>query len=125
MINFTPSGSTNTGDQNDTPYLANDTIFIKEGHDFHKVKFDEITYLSSDHVYVTIHTTKKKFLVRASLQKYLEKFDPAKFVRVHQRYAVNINKVEKINSIYLIVNNEEIPISKSYHHTLLGSLNLG
>lgn len=125
MSNFTSSGSQNTGNQNDSQYLAKEAIFIKEGHNFHKVKFDDITYLSSEHVYVTIHTTQKKFLVRASLQKYLGKFDPAKFVRIHQRYAVNIDKVEKINSVYLIVNNEEIPLSKNYHRTLLGCLNLG
>jgi len=122
LSNFIPAqGKTKKEGQ----LLAKDAIFIKEGHYFHKVKLDEIIYLSSEHVYVTVHTTHKNFLVRSSLQDYLQKFDPAKIVRVHQRYAVNISKVDKINSAYLLIDKIEIPVSKSYHETLMASLPLG
>ena len=63
-------------------------------------------------------------MVRASLNEYLEKFEPAKFIRVHQRYAVNINKIDKINSEDLLINNHEIPISKSYKSALMKKLHL-
>lgn len=117
--------SSSTPIPKETQYSTREAIFIKEGDNFHKVRYDDITYLSSEHVYVTIHTVTKKFLVRASLQEYLGKFDPNRFIRIHQRYAVNIDKVERINSVYLVVNNEEIPVSKSYHQILLRSLDLG
>jgi len=109
----------------ETRHLAKDSIFIKDGYYFHKVRFDDINYLSSDHVYLNVHTTQRKYLVRASLNEYLDKFDRAKFVRVHQRYAININKVEKITTSCVIIENEEIPISKSYYTPLLASLNVG
>ena len=99
-------------------------IFIKEGEYFNKVKFDDIELLSSDNVYVIVHTMQKKFMVRASLNEYLEKFDPSVFVRVHQRYAVNINKIDKINSEDIVVAAQEIPISKSYKHSLMKKLSL-
>ncbi len=102
----------------------NDIIFIKDGEYFYKVKFDDIQFLSSDNVYVIINTDQKKFMVRASLNEYLEKFEPAKFIRVHQRYAVNINKIDKINSEDLLINNHEIPISKSYKSALMKKLHL-
>ncbi len=99
-------------------------IFIKEGDYFYKVKFEDIELLASDNVYVLVHTKEKKFMVRTSLNEYLEKFDPSVFVRVHQRYAVNINKIEKINSEDILVSGQEIPISKSYKQALMKTLNL-
>lgn len=102
----------------------NDFIFIKDGEYFCKVRFDDIDFLNSDNLYVNVHTNGKKFMVRASLNEYIEKFDQAKFLRVHQRYAVNINKIEKINSEDLIIANKEIPISKSYKSSLMRKLNL-
>ena len=104
--------------------MLSDIIFIKDGDYFYKVKFDDVELLSSDNVYVIVHTAQKKFMVRASLNEYIEKFDPSKFIRVHQRYAVNINKIDKINSEDLIVNKQEIPISKSYKSALMKRLNL-
>ncbi len=106
-------------------FIAKDAIFIKDGNYFHKVKMSDIRYLSSENIYVTVHADRKKHLVRASLTEYLEKFDQQKFVRVHQRFAVNIDHVDKINSTFLTINNEEIPISRAYHPTLLAKLNLG
>ena len=109
---------------NEEPKTISDTIFIKEGEYFYKVKYDDIFFLQSENVYVVVHSNQKKFMVRATLNDYLKKFDPAKFVRVHQRYAVNINKIEKINSEELLINNQEIPISASYKADLMKKLNL-
>ena len=99
-------------------------IFIKDGEYFNKVKFDDIELLASDNVYVLVHTKEKKFMVRTSLNEYLEKFDPSVFIRVHQRYAININKIDKINSEDILVCGQEIPISKSYKQALMKKLNL-
>lgn len=106
------------------PKTFSDTIFIKEGEYFYKVKYEDIQLLSSENVYVVVHTNQKKFMVRATLNEYFKKFDPSKFVRVHQRYAVNINKIEKINSEELLINNQEVPISASYKNELMKKLNL-
>jgi two-component system response regulator LytT len=105
--------------------MPGSAMFIKDGHYFHKVNYSDILYLSADHVYVNVHTAQRKFLVRATMQDYLEKFDPEKFVRTHRSYAVNIDKVDKINMAYVIINGEEVPISKNYRDTLLSRLNIG
>lgn len=101
-----------------------DFLFIKEGQYFSKVSYSDILYLSSDHVYVTVHTVSKKYLVRASMQEYLERFDPLKFVRVHRSYAVNMDRVEKINTAYVVLNGEQVPMSKSYREDIMGLLNI-
>jgi two-component system, LytTR family, response regulator LytT len=100
------------------------TLFIKDGHYFYKVNLDDILYLSCDHVYLTIHTTTKKYLVRASMQEYLAKLDPERFIRIHRSYAVNVDKIEKINSVYLVVNDEQLPLSKNHRENLMSMLQL-
>lgn len=105
--------------------IAKNSLFIKEGNYFYKVNFAEIRYLSSDHVYVTVHTAKKNFLVRSSMQEYIVKFDPRKFIRVHRSYVVNMDMVEKINSAYLIVDGEQVPISKNHRENLMELLQIG
>jgi two-component system response regulator LytT len=99
-------------------------LFIKDGEYFFRVPLDEILYISSEHVYVAIHTLQRKFLVRAALQGYIEQLDPSIFVRVHRSYVANVKKIEKINSQNVIVNNTEIPISKHYRDDLHKMLNL-
>jgi DNA-binding LytR/AlgR family response regulator len=105
--------------------LLNNSLFIKDGDYFYKVHFDEILYLSSEHVYVTVHTTKRKYLVRTSMHEYLDHFDPSQFIKVHRSYIVNLNWIEKINSNSIFVSGNELPLSKNYRDELLRILNLG
>ena len=102
----------------------NDTLFIKDGDYFHKVNVDDILYLSSEHVYVTVHTAQRKFLVRTSMQEYLEHFDPSLFVRVHRSHVVNIKQINKINSNCVYIGTDEVPMSKNHREDLLKMLNL-
>jgi DNA-binding LytR/AlgR family response regulator len=118
-FNFNNSNKVNTHSS-----LLKDILFIKEGEYFHKIAFEDILYLSSEHVYVTVHTTKRKFLVRATMQEYLVNFDPAVFFRVHRGYVANLKKIDKINSSHIIIDNMEVPLSKQYRHELQALLNL-
>ncbi len=100
-----------------------DHLFIKDGNYRYKVYFNDINYLSSDHVYVTVHTAARKYLVRGSLQEYISKLD-ARFLRIHRSYVVNTGKIDKINSVYLVVNGEQLPVSKNHKDSLLEALNI-
>ncbi len=106
-------------------YFILDALFIKDGHVFFKVSYTDILYLESDHVYVKVHTIYKVFLVRASMQQYLENFDANKFYRVHRSFVVNLDKVDGINELYILVKGKEIPIAKTYREELLGKIRLG
>jgi DNA-binding LytR/AlgR family response regulator len=109
----------------DVNYVIKDSIFIKQGHCFQKVKVDDILYLESDNNYVHVHTLKNKMLVRNSIQDYLDLLGAKHFYRVHRSYAVNINHVQTINTEYLIINQAQIPIAKTYRDHLLAILKLG
>ena len=101
---------------------ARQYLFIKQGTQFHKVNYEDILYMESDHVYVCVYTAHRKFLVRTSLQQYLEELDETVFIRVHRGYIVNRNKIDNISSSQVIVGNKIIPVSKKYRDNLFKQL---
>jgi DNA-binding LytR/AlgR family response regulator len=95
-------------------YLINDSFFVKDGQCFHKIKFDQVLYIESNHAYITLFTQEKKYVVRGSISMYLEKMDSNKFFRAHRSYAVNLDKVDRIDAYYFIINDDQIPVSKIF-----------
>ena len=110
-------------ESNDTEeILMQDALFIKREHLFVKVKFSEIRWLKSDHVYIEVQTADKKHIVRSSFGDLLVKIDSGKFFRVHRSYVVNLEHVDAINHQMLVVDGTEIPIGRSYRDQLLSRL---
>jgi len=106
-------------------YLVKDCLFVKQGKIFIKVKLAEITFLESARLYVTVYTLKDKYLVRSTLQNYLELLASPNFLRVHRSYAINTAYISAIHAGGILVNGREIPMSKANHAALLASLRLG
>ncbi len=105
-------------------YIIKDSVFIKQGQYFQKVKLDDVLYLESDNVYIYVYTADNKLLVRSTIQNYLDIIDSKNFFRVHRSYAVNIHHIQTINSDYVIISDKKIPIGKAYRDELLASLRL-
>jgi len=113
MHNFYSSGKVAQGAQ------ARQYLFIKEGALFHKVNFDEILYIESDHVYVSIYTAQRRYLLRTSLQQYHEELDKNVFVRIHRSYIVNKHKIDSVAPAHLMMGDKILPISRKYRDALL------
>lgn len=105
-------------------HVIDDSIFIKDATTFRKVKFSDILYLKSDHVYVEVHTRGKNYVVRTTMKDFLPKFGAANFFQVHRSFAVNLDHVNGISHVNVEVGTEQIPIGKTYRNELLGKLNL-
>jgi len=111
-------------DLNDIATL-NQSLFVKQNKLFIKVKFKDIIYIKSDHVYVEIFSKDNhKFLVRGSLNDYISKLDN-NFVRIHRGHIINLKHITIIDQDYVKVGNQEIPIGKNYREELLQRVNIG
>lgn len=106
-------------------YIINDAIFIKAGQHYHKVKFTDILYLQSEHVYVQVFTSTQKFLVRTSLSQYLLQFNERHFVRIHRSYVVHVEHIQTFNTEEVIINGISLPVSKTYADDLFKKLGIG
>lgn len=111
--------------QGEEQFAVNDALFLKDGHSYRKVRFGDILYLKSEHVYVEVVTRGKNVLVRTSMKDFLPKFKSASFYQVHRSYVVNLEHVVGIKTSSVEIGTEEVPIGKSYRNELLQKLNLG
>jgi two-component system, LytTR family, response regulator len=96
-----------------------DYFFIKCGSKYEKVFFDEILYVESMQNYITIHTTKGKYMTLLSLKSIEEKLPVANFIRVHKSFIAAIGKIDGIEAAELFIGNNRIPISRSYNDLVM------
>ena len=101
-----------------------DALFIKDGTTFHKVKFADVLYLESEHVYVQVHSPDKKYLVRATMQQYLSNFDEALFVRIHRSYVINLSHIDSVTPEHVLIKGRKLPLGKTYQEELFARLKI-
>ncbi len=104
--------------------VLNEALFVRKNQLLHKVFFKDIVYLKSDHVYIELHTHDNQIhVVRGSLSQFLETL-PHSFFRTHRSYAVNLDFLEAINSLYVIANGSQVPIGKTYKGVLMSQVRI-
>ena len=104
----------------------NKFIFIKQKEGYVKINYTDILYLKSDGVYMDIITNKstKAYIIRGTIESYLSKLN-SDFMRIHRSYIINTAHVEKVlDSTYVLINNEHLPIGRKYRNMLLHKLNI-
>lgn len=104
--------------------ISENTLFVKVKDAMIKVSFDDILFLKSAHVYVElVLKNKKTYVIRGSLTDMLKNLNN-KFVQVHRSYIINLDYVAQINSSTLVVDDENIPVSKKFKELVFKKLNL-
>lgn len=83
------------------------------------INFSEIVYLESNENYCYIYTKDKKLVEKISLRKLLiDKLD-FRFIRVHHKYAINSEHIEKVEQKEVVLSeNIIIPRSQGYRKIL-------
>ncbi|RYY62443.1 MAG: response regulator transcription factor [Chitinophagaceae bacterium] len=98
--------------------LGADTLFIKEGVNRVKLQLYDIVYLEALKDYTGIVTRQKKFNVLSPLGNLLKEPAFRNFVRIHRSYAIQKHYVEEISSRGVKVNEQVLPIGRSYKDSL-------
>jgi two-component system, LytTR family, response regulator LytT len=89
------------------------SLTIKDGYDVIKIKQDDILYVKSDNVYLDIHTKRKTYTVRMTLEKLLLGLDPSLFCKPHRSYLVNRSAITRKSSKAVYIDHIEIPLSRN------------
>jgi DNA-binding LytR/AlgR family response regulator len=101
-----------------------DCIFVKDDYAFVKLRVDEIRYLKSDNNYVEIYVKEKMKLVRCKLKEVQEFLPADKFVQIHRSHVVNIEKIEKFGSGFVIMGADRLPVSSSHKDKLMAKFTM-
>jgi len=118
---------------NTSSYLINECIFVKDVQGFKKILICDIIFLKAEGSYcslfyrVNIKNAEKKnepkkedsMMFSENLSFMEEKLSFAKeLVRIHRSYIININGVRKIHESRLWIEENEIPIGKTYKNEI-------
>lgn len=98
---------------------SNNFFVIKDGTKRVKMKMNELLFAKSEKNYIDIYTTKKKYVLRQTIESFVLEVDSPKFIKAHRSFAVNINNIEKIEGSELLIQNHTIPLSRSYKKSIL------
>ncbi|MBN7816908.1 LytR/AlgR family response regulator transcription factor [Algoriphagus pacificus] len=79
------------------------------------IHIDEIDYLEQTGNYTNIYSGKSKKVEVSSLRNAVKKFGPRNILQIHKSFAININKVKRIQySEIILITGKSIPIGKVY-----------
>lgn len=98
--------------------LQADYMFIKTGKQIVKIEYQKVLYFEAVKEYVNIVSTEGKNLVYKRM-KQLELQLPVSFIRIHNSYIINLDRLEKIADNYAIIGQAKLPVSASYREQLL------
>jgi two-component system LytT family response regulator len=98
---------------------AEDYFFIKCGNKYEKIFFDEILYIEGLQNYVTIYSTKGKYVTMLSLKSLEENLAGTAFIRVHKSFIVAINKIDGIEGGELFIGSSRIPVSRNHREQVM------
>lgn len=121
MSNFQDADPDSKGTGNK---ILKNSIFIKEGHLYHKILYKDILYVKADNVYVEVYTKSKMYVLRSTLKDFLTRLPQDAFYRTSKSYIINIKHIQSINSRDVIINDQMIPISKEFKPIMQSILNL-
>ena len=91
---------------------------IEQKSGTYKLNLTNTIYFSSDKRKVCAITTSDNIEFYDKLDELLNKL-PSFFVRIHQRYIININFASAVEGNEVIVNGETLPVSRAYKQNLI------
>ncbi|MEO9872635.1 LytR/AlgR family response regulator transcription factor [Ekhidna sp.] len=90
------------------------TIYLREKAGTIQLELTDIKYLEAQDNYTKIYTFSEEILVSQTLKSILLKLPGADFVRTHKSYAIRVDHITMIKGGYAYVDQEKIPIGRSY-----------
>ncbi len=101
-------------------------LAVKHGEATRVIRVRDVAWLEAEANYVRLHTTEGSFLVRASLQRLEERFDPRQFVRIQRGIIVNVDRVSRLvprghgDLTVTLADGTDLPLSRRYRGRLEG-----
>ncbi len=92
----------------------NQSLFLKDGYNWVRVMLNNLLYIKTEDNYLQLVEPERETLVRMTVQDFLNKVPAEQFLRVHKSFVINTAKVERVEGNSIIINNQPVPVSKTY-----------
>lgn len=110
-----------------TPGQFSDRIVLRDGSDVHIIPITKLDYAEAQDDYVALASEGKKRLKQQTISSLEQSLDPARFLRVHRSYILNIERLKKLepygkdSHVAILTDGTRLPVSRS-GYTRLRSL---
>ncbi|WP_058048532.1 LytR/AlgR family response regulator transcription factor [Janthinobacterium sp. Ant5-2-1] len=101
-----------------------DRVLIRDGAKVHVISSARIDYIEAQDDYISIRSEGKSYLKSQRLSELETQLDPAKFLRVHRSYLLNIDGIRRIEAatkdshVAILRDDTRIPVSKAGYQKL-------
>jgi len=107
--------------------INNNKIVVNSLSEIHFIELGEILYLKSDKNYTDIFLKNKQRITSSKTLKFYEQLLPEnKFLRIHQKYIINLDYVVKYlkedGGYILLTDNSKLEVSRRRKESLMNSL---
>lgn len=94
-------------------------VLIRDGANVHVLPVDKIDYVEAQDDYVAFKSDGKQYLKDQTLSAVEAMLDPARFVRIHRSYILNIDRISKVelyakdSRIAILRDGTRLPVSRA------------
>jgi two-component system LytT family response regulator len=94
-------------------------IIVKDGPNVHVIPVARLEWIEAQDDFVAIHTEGRTFLKHQSLADLAATLDPARFVRVHRSYVINIDRLARLeleakdSRVAILKDGMKLPVSRA------------
>lgn len=112
----------NTNENNIPEIEASDFMFVRSERKMIKIDYDAIIYIESYSDYLKIHLENNSVVTRETISSIEAKLPKHQFLRIHRSYIISINSIQSFTNEHITINNQALPISRSYKKDVLRHL---
>lgn len=97
-------------------------LFLYADKTIYKTNTEDIIFLKAEVDYVQVVMADQQILILDSLHHWEKKLSEYNFARSHRSYIVNLDKIEKVVGNQIFVENNAIPIGRTYKENFINTL---
>jgi len=105
----------NIAPTNTVEEMTEDYIYIKSDRKYVRIFYQEIRYIKGLKDYVTLYLADgRKLMTAMNIKTIHAQLPPKIFARVNKSFIININFIDAIETDFILLKGEEIPLGRTY-----------
>lgn len=107
---------------------VSERLLVPDGEQLRLIDSGSIVWIEADDNYLVIHTPRRKYRMRRTLQDLLEQLGEAQFARVHKSVAVNVASIAALHPLFKgdyeiqLHSGERLRLSRRYKDALFSRM---
>ncbi len=99
-------------------------LLVRDGSKVHVIPLERLDYVEAQDDYIAIHSEGKTWLKHEALADLANGLDPARFVRTHRSYVVNVERIARLelyakdSRVAILADGRQLPVSRSGYSRL-------